>query len=191
MVQVRVHIGQFQQLFEIVKSGIAAATFQIAHEGRAIYRCKNLIVTADYHRPFRVARKLGELPRRRCAQAANPAGIGTDKITMRTARFDASITPDLQRDRIVTKGDANIFQHPVNLGFDPFKACKIQRIKMPKSPLDPGRFGRSHDIRSGPSCAANTSCHIIVSPARHLADTGTDTGDSCFFIRPCGVLRTT
>jgi hypothetical protein len=59
---------------------------------------------------------------------------------MRPARCDASVTPDLQRRRIIAKGNADILQHPVNLRFDAFNPSGIQRIEMRQHTPDMRRW---------------------------------------------------
>jgi hypothetical protein len=59
---------------------------------------------------------------------------------MRPARCDASVTPNLQRCRIIAKCNADILQHPVNLRFDAFNTSGIQRIEMRQHTPDMRRW---------------------------------------------------
>ena len=72
VVQVGVHVNELHQVLETLDISVAPAAFEIAHERRAVDCGKDLVRTADFDRTIRVARKLGELPRRFRTKIADP-----------------------------------------------------------------------------------------------------------------------
>jgi len=75
VVQVWMHINQFQQFFIIIKGCVSASLFQITHKGRTVDWSEHLMVAPNRHISRRIARDLRELRGRFGDQFADPLRI--------------------------------------------------------------------------------------------------------------------
>ena len=182
MMQVGVHVGKTHKIAKSGNVPIAPTAFEITHEWCAVDRGEDLVLTTDPDRSVPVARQLGKLGRRLGAQAADPICGRPHSIALDVCPL---LAPEVKRDWIITKGDADVLQDPVHLSLKRFDLLFVQHIVM--RDLAPyvrggGRHVRCRAIAAG-SVASGHGSPVFERDFRdpspdHLADTGNPAASS-------------
>ena len=141
MVQPFGHIAQLHEIAEILDGRITAATFGIAHEGRAVDRRQHQIATADLDIALGVAGVLGERPRRGLGQLARQP---TGNMHPLAPHIGACGFPQLQRGRVLDEIDADFFQHRLGVVLDDLKRFFVQNLEIRDVALDEPRGFERH-----------------------------------------------
>ena len=98
---------------------------EIANKRRSVGRCQHDVVATDLHRLRRVARQLGELLRRSCAQRLHVPGVEVNRDAVNRG---PRILEQLQRLGVVANLDADVGQDPIGVGLDQGKTLLVQEF---------------------------------------------------------------
>ena len=148
------HIGQLDEVLEVVDGGVAPSLVQIAHKGRAVRRGKHRVFAADNHVVRRIARVLGELAR--CAGLHDGAAHAAGKAHPLAGDFGAGLAPNVQGLGVVTKVDADFLQDGVGIALDDGQVFGVQHFIEGNVARDEGRALRGATRAQGALGFAST-----------------------------------
>ena len=156
MVQIGVHVGEFHEFSETLEVAVSASAFKVADKGGAVNRREDLIVAAYDNRLLRIPCALGEFARCKSAKRPEPGGIGPHDIA-----FDPRTCgpPDPESFRVIPEGNADIFEDPVNLGFQRGQLLLVQDIEIREHSSDK-RCCRQGVFNATARCT-RTSRHLV------------------------------
>ncbi len=133
MVQPFRFLAELHQVAEILDRGVAPPALEVAHEGRAVDRGEDQVAAADLDIAGRVARGLGELARRRRAEAAGEALRHAHALALHVG---PGLPPALERGRVVGEVDADLLQHGLGIGLDDLERLGVQDLEIGDVALD-------------------------------------------------------
>ena len=155
MVQWRQRVGEFDEALEVGERAVAPTALEVAHEGRAIDGCKDLMRSADAHAARRVAGALGEFGRCGRQQLADEPPIRAHPCV---GHVGAERTPPCERIRCFPKFHAGGLEQVKGLVLDPLECLVVEKRVVRNAPGHISRTTLNRGWRNSVPCTRPSIC---------------------------------
>jgi len=135
MMQCRQHIGQFDQLLQIIDRAIAPPVFQVAHKRRTVDGREDGAGFSDFHGTVRIAGVLNKFFRCRAAQMP---GHAARQSHARFLYVRPGLFPDPQRFGILAKLQPDFLDQPIRLILESGQPLFVEKFVKRDLPADIG-----------------------------------------------------